>query len=98
MPNTTAFIGQAVAALYRKARQAFEVRRRVLAVLERLRGPVTRPEALRSLRAVAVLEDIATTPARRLLEELSQGASEARLTRETKASLRRLDLRRSSAR
>jgi hypothetical protein len=35
-----------------------EVRRRVQAVLERLRGPVTRPELLRSLRAVAVLEEI----------------------------------------
>jgi WD domain, G-beta repeat len=71
-----------------------EVRRRVLAVLERLRGPVTRPETLRSLRAVAVLEDIATPTARRLLEDLSKGTPEARLTREAKASLRRLDERR----
>jgi hypothetical protein len=75
-----------------------EVRRRVLAVLERLRGPVTRAEMLRSLRAVAVLEDIATPPARRLLEKLSTGTPEARLTREARESLRRLDLRRSSAR
>ncbi len=73
-----------------------EVRRRVQALLERLHGPVTRPEMLRSLRAVAVLEDIATPPARRLLEELAKGASEARLTREAKASLRRLDCRPSS--
>jgi WD40 repeat protein len=75
-----------------------EVRRRVLAVLERLRGPVTRAEMLRSLRAVAVLEDIATPPARRLLEELSKGTPEARLTREARESLRRLDLQRLSAR
>jgi hypothetical protein len=70
-----------------------EVRRRVQALLEGLRGPVTLFETLRSLRAVAVLEDIATPPARRLLEELAQGASEARLTREAKASLKRLTRR-----
>jgi RNA polymerase sigma factor (sigma-70 family) len=73
-----------------------EVRRRVQAVLERLRGPVTRPELLQSLRAAAVLEDIGTPEARRLLEQLAKGAPEARLTREAKASLRRLDLRSAS--
>jgi RNA polymerase sigma factor (sigma-70 family) len=80
------------------SKPTLEVRRRILAVLERLRGPVTRPETLRALRAVAVLEDIATPTARRLLEELSKGTPEARLTREAKASLRRLDLRTASAR
>src|SRR5262249_24079520 len=45
-----------------------EVTRRVQALLERLRGPVTRPELLQSLRAVAVLEDIGTPAARRVLE------------------------------
>jgi RNA polymerase sigma factor (sigma-70 family) len=74
-----------------------EVRRRVQAVLEGLRGPVTRPELLQSLRAVAVLEDIDNHEARRLLEELANGAPEARLTREAKSSLRRLDLRNLSA-
>ncbi|SRR5579883_1972942 len=74
-----------------------EVRRRVQALLERLRGPVTRPELLQSLRAVAVLEDIGTSEARRLLTELSKGAPEARLTREARESLRRLDLRNISA-
>jgi hypothetical protein len=62
-----------------------------------LRGPATRPELLQSLRAVAVLEDIGTPQARRLLEELANGAPEARLTREAKSSLRRLDLRNLSA-
>jgi hypothetical protein len=70
-----------------------EMRRRVQALLERLRGPVTQPERLQALRAVAVLEDIGTTEARRLLEKLAEGAPEARLTREAKESLRRLDLR-----
>lgn len=66
-----------------------EARRRVQALLERLRGPVTQPELLQALRAVAVLEDIGTSQARRLLEELAKGAPEARLTREARASLRR---------
>jgi RNA polymerase sigma factor (sigma-70 family) len=70
-----------------------EVRRRVQALLQRLRGPETRPEMLRSLRVVAALEDIGTPPARRLLGELAKGASEARLTRESKASLDRLTRR-----
>jgi hypothetical protein len=75
-----------------------EVRRRVQAVLERLRGPVTRPELLQTLRAIAVLEDIGTPEARRLLEESAKGAPEARLTREAKELLRRLDSRQSSGR
>ena len=68
-----------------------EVRRRVEALLERLRGPVKQPELLQALRAVAVLEDIGTSEARRLLEELTKGVPESRLTREAKASLQRLE-------
>ncbi len=67
-----------------------EVRKRVQALLERLHGPVTKPEMLQSLRAVAALEDIGTPEARRLLNELAQGAPEARQTLEAKASLERL--------
>jgi hypothetical protein len=70
-----------------------EVRRRVQALLERSRGPVTRPQLLQVLRAVAVLEDIGTPEARRLLAELSKGNPEARLTREAIASLQRLERR-----
>jgi hypothetical protein len=73
-----------------KEEPSVEVRRRIEGLLEKLRGPVTRPEALRALRAVAVLEDIATPEASRLLEGLARGASEARLTQEVKASLERL--------
>jgi hypothetical protein len=72
---------------------SLEMRQRVQALLDRLRGPVTQPELLQALRAVAVLEDIGTPEARRLLQELAKGAPEARLTREAKASLRRVDLR-----
>jgi RNA polymerase sigma factor (sigma-70 family) len=77
---------------------SLEVRRQIQALLDNLRAPVTRPETLRSLRAVAVLEDIGTPEARRVLEQLARGTAEARLTREAKASLRRLDLRSMSSR
>jgi hypothetical protein len=72
---------------------ALEVRRRMERLLERLRGPVRRPEVLRPLRAVAVLEDVATPAARELLKDLASGAPGARLTREAKASLSRLGRR-----
>jgi len=67
-----------------------EMRRRLETALERMRVPVTRPELLRPLRAVAVLEDIGTPAAWELLKELASGAPEARLTREAAASLGRL--------
>jgi hypothetical protein len=47
-------------------------------------------ESLRNLRAVAVLEHIASAEARKLLDTLATGAPEARLTQEAKASLARL--------
>jgi hypothetical protein len=74
-----------------KGKPALDVRRRVEGLLDGLRKPVTQPEALRSLRAVGVLEAIGTASARRMLEELAAGAAEARLTREAKASLSRLE-------
>ena len=66
-----------------------EARRRVEALLT---GPrrVRSPEGLRGLRAVQALECVGTAEARRVLEGLSRGAPEARLTREAKAALRRL--------
>jgi len=70
-----------------------ELRQRVHRALDRLRGPVTRPEVLRPLRSVAVLEDIGTPAARKLLETVASGAPAARLTREAQASLNRLKRR-----
>jgi hypothetical protein len=66
-----------------------EQRQRVEAILNASPAPLT-PEALRSLRAVEVLERIGTAEARRVLERLAGGAPAARLTREAKASLDRL--------
>jgi hypothetical protein len=69
---------------------SLEVRRRVEALLARLEAPITSPESLRALRAVAVLEYIGNPAARQVLQTLAGGAAEARLTQEARASLDRL--------
>jgi hypothetical protein len=71
-----------------------EVRKRIEAIREEIlltaRGVVLPGETLRSLRAIQVLERIGSEEALRILDRLAKGASEARLTREAKASLQRL--------
>jgi hypothetical protein len=69
---------------------SLEVRQRIEGLLKKLRGLVTRPEKLQALRAVAVLEDIATPEARDLLARLAGGEPESRVTQEAQASLKRL--------
>ena len=89
-------LGELAEPALRKALQgqpAPEVRRRVEGLLANLEGPVTAPEKLRPLRALEVLEQIGTPEARRLLQELSRGAPDARETKEAKASLERLTKR-----
>jgi WD40 repeat protein len=71
-----------------------EVRRRLTGLLNGIARPETRPEHLRDLRAVEVLEHLGGAEARLLLGELAKGALEARLTREAKAGLTRLKRRR----
>jgi len=66
-----------------------EQRRRIEEALASVTA-VPPTKTLRDLRAVEVLERIGTQEARDLLEKLAQGAAEARLTREAKASLDRL--------
>jgi WD40 repeat protein len=70
--------------------RAVEVRRRLRAVLEVIEGLAVRPEQMRIDRGVEVLEHIGTAEAQVLLRELAEGAPDARLTQEAKASLRRL--------
>jgi RNA polymerase sigma factor (sigma-70 family) len=67
-----------------------EVRRRLQQLLERLSGPPGKPTTLQPLRAIEVLEHVGTAGAVRVLEALAGGAPEARITREARASLRRL--------
>jgi WD40 repeat protein len=54
---------------------------------------VRTPEKLRQLRALEVLEHIGTPEARELLTNMSKGAPEARVTREAKVALQRLERR-----
>jgi RNA polymerase sigma factor (sigma-70 family) len=72
---------------------SLETRRRVDELLQKVKGPVTNPEQLQALRAVEVLEHLATREARQVLKTIAGGASEARLTQEAKASLARLAAR-----
>jgi hypothetical protein len=67
-----------------------EVRLRVEKLLRRLAVFPNRPEQLRSLRAVEVLERLASSDARVVLKTLARGAPQARLTREAMAALKRL--------
>jgi len=67
-----------------------ELKQRLTILLEKAKDASLPPETLRQLRAVEALEYIATADARRLLKTLGQGADEARLTKEARASLERL--------
>jgi RNA polymerase sigma factor (sigma-70 family) len=67
-----------------------EASRRIERLLARLAGPLQQPEPLRAVRAVEVLELASSPEARQLLRSLAEGASEARLTQEAKAALKRL--------
>jgi RNA polymerase sigma factor (sigma-70 family) len=86
-------LGKAAEATLRKALQGDlspEQRERITALLENLAKNVPGQAQLGPLRAVEVLEHIATPEARQLLDELSKGLPDARLSQEAKAALRRL--------
>jgi hypothetical protein len=67
-----------------------EVRRRALDFLGRFDPPAPSPDRLRQMRAVELLERIATPAARDVLSELAKGAAEAPLTLDAAAALERL--------
>jgi RNA polymerase sigma factor (sigma-70 family) len=69
---------------------SLELRRRVDMLLRKLEGPVVDPEALRSLRALEVLEHIDTRAARELLSKLAAGAPASSLTQGAQAAIQRL--------
>jgi RNA polymerase sigma factor (sigma-70 family) len=72
---------------------SLEARRRLEEILEKRARSLPSPEALRALRAVEALEHLGTAEAEHMLEALVAGRPEARLTREAKAALERLDRR-----
>jgi hypothetical protein len=71
------------------SRPPLETRRRIAQILESL-DPARSPSRRQALRALVVLEHAATPEARELLERVSRGAPQARLTQEAKAALERL--------
>lgn len=73
-----------------RKRPSLEVRRRLGPILEKLDSGMRTAEELRILRAVEVLEWIASPEARRVLEELAGGSPDGWLTQEAKSSLQRL--------
>ena len=72
---------------------SLEVRRRGELLLDHLTGVPPTPEQLRELRALEVLERLASPEARAVLQALAHGAPEAALTQEARAALWRLDRR-----
>ena len=70
-----------------------EVRRRIELLLDKAEAQLhgTSKEALQPLRAIAVLERMRTAEAIALLRTLAEGAEEARLTQEARASLSRIE-------
>jgi WD40 repeat protein len=70
-----------------------EAKRRLEELLDKLELLSIPPQTLRALRAVEALEHIGTAEARQVLKDLSQGARDARVTREAVASLDRLSRR-----
>jgi RNA polymerase sigma factor (sigma-70 family) len=72
---------------------SLEVRRRLEQLLDQLTTTIPPPEQLRALRALEVLERLATPEALEILEALARGAPEAALTHEARGVLQRLALK-----
>jgi hypothetical protein len=72
------------------ANPPLEARRRLEALVQKIKQRQLPADTVRALRAVEVLETIGTPEARSLLENLTKGAPEAMLTREAKTALERL--------
>jgi len=89
-------LGEAASGACRKALTGDpspELRRRLEKLLEKQFRQMWSPsrEQLRNLRSLEVLELADTSDARQVLQKLAKGAPEARLTREAKAALLRLE-------
>lgn len=69
---------------------SLEARLRIDRLFQRLRSPAAAAERLRTLRALEALERIGSREAEAVLQRLADGAPEAWLTREAKASLHRV--------
>jgi WD40 repeat protein len=73
-----------------KEKPSLELSRRVDRLLRSFEGNELSPERLRRVRALEVLEHIASPESRQVLQTLSQGAPDAWLTRDAEAALQRM--------
>jgi len=80
-----------------EARHSAEVGFRVKLLLGHLKGSIWTPDSLRRLRAVAVLEHIASPQAKEVLQALAGEGAESGLGQEAKAALERLTRRSATA-
>jgi RNA polymerase sigma factor (sigma-70 family) len=87
-PMTAAALREAAA----KSASA-EARRRANDIIREMENGAVPSRELRALRAVELLEWVATKEARDLLRDLTKGAPEARVTREAAAACKRLEER-----
>jgi WD40 repeat protein len=87
-------LGEEAEGPLRKAMQSgpLESRRRAERLLHKFDSSGVSAETMRGLRAVEVLERIATPDAKSMLQALAAGTPEARLTLEAQASLKRLEV------
>jgi hypothetical protein len=76
-----------------EGKPSLEMRKRIETLVDKLDGPVTLPELLRSLRAVELLELIGTSQSRQVLQPLAKGAPGHRLTEAAQGAVTRLDKR-----
>jgi hypothetical protein len=72
------------------AKPTLETRQRIEGILQKLEGPVRRPDLLRGLRALEVLERIGTSEARKVVQRIASGASDAIVTQDAKETLARM--------
>src|SRR5262249_9621707 len=86
-------LGRAAESALRDAKQtsaSAEVRRRATDLLAELEKSTLQPEDLRAVRAVEVMERLATPDARTLLGALAKGDPTAQLTQAAEQALKRL--------
>jgi WD40 repeat protein len=73
-----------------KGKPSAEVRARLTLILQQWQGGFYSPWQLRRLRAIEVLEEIGTSEAKAVLQQLATGTSRLRVTRASAAALDRL--------
>jgi WD40 repeat protein len=83
-------IGAGLKARLTTAKSA-EVRDRLVRLIDKHEPLSLTPEQLRATRALEILEQLRTPAARQLVADLARGAPEARLTRDARDTLRRMD-------